>query len=291
MADIMEHSKREIDRIISAVLAIEEEEAKSAGAIGYMARMLVQVTIPHSKSELPTFSRKNGKFNLAMMAHPAVGLPYGVYPRLLLAWLVTEAVQKKSSEIILGSSLSQFMAQLGILPTGGRWGTIPRLRDQMKRLFSATVSCLYEDANLDSGANFNIAKEYHLWWNPKQPDQSDIWQSNIILSDEFYKEITERPIPIDMRALEAIKSSSMAVDLYCWLTYRMSYLKRPVEIPWLLLQQQFGANYADDKSGRYAFKSKLKTQLKKVLAIYMDAKVEEGNCGLILKPSKTHIIK
>ena len=30
----------------------------------------------------------------------------------------------------------------------------------------------------------------------------------------------------------------MALDLYCWATYRVSYLKRPTEIPWELLKMQ-----------------------------------------------------
>src|SRR5258707_259054 len=118
-------------------------EAKEAGTIGYMARVLVQATLPHSDPKTAIFERTNGKFSLVMMGHPQVGLPYGVYPRLILAWLVTEAVKTKVPQLILGSSLTAFMSGLGLKTTGGRWGTIWRLRDQIRRLFSASVSCTY----------------------------------------------------------------------------------------------------------------------------------------------------
>ncbi len=54
------------------------------------------------------------------------GLPYGTYPRLLLAWLNTEAVRTKERTIILGHSLSEFMRQLDLIPEPGiRFLVIP----------------------------------------------------------------------------------------------------------------------------------------------------------------------
>jgi len=285
-------NQENVNKLITQALAIEEENAKEAGAISYMARILVQATIPHSNQDVTTFERTNGKLSLAIMGHPKVGLPYGTYPRLLLAWLVTEAVKTKKSTIILGNTLSKFMAELGLKVTGGRWGTIWRMRDQMQRLFSASVSCVYIDDVSTGGIGFNIAKEYHLWWNPKQPEQADLWQSSVTLSQDFFQEIVDRPVPIDMRALRALKDSSMALDLYCWLTYRFSYLHHEIEIPWGLLQTQFGASYAQNNQGRFQFKRKLLLQLKKVAMIYDGAsKARIGNYGLILTPSKSHVKK
>jgi hypothetical protein len=40
----------------------------------------------------------------------------------------------------LGANLSDFMTQLGMTPTGGRTGTITRLRRQINRLFDAAIS-------------------------------------------------------------------------------------------------------------------------------------------------------
>ena len=92
-----------------------------------------------------------------------------------------------------------------------------------------------------------------------------------------------------MRALKALKRSPMALDIYCWLTYRMSYLKRPTQIPWGALQAQFGADYADTPQGRQGFKRGFFRALRSVLTVY-PAKVEEGTQGLKLHPSKTHVL-
>jgi hypothetical protein len=283
-------NQENIRKLINQALAIEEEEAKKAGVLGYMARVLVQATMPHSNPNTLVFERTNGNLSLAISAHPKIGLPYGTYPRLLLSWLVTEAVRTKSSILVLGSNLSQFMSELDLIPSGGRWGTISRLREQMKRLFSASVSCVYEDDINSGGIGFNITKEYHLWWNPKNPEQTNLWQSTVTLGQDFFNEIIDRPVPIDMRAVRALKTSSLALDLYCWLTYRLSYLKCQTEIPWSLLKSQFGSDYADTKQGRYEFKRQLFNQLKKVVAVYNGATgVHEGKYGLMLIPSTGHI--
>ena len=279
-----------LNNLVSEAIAIEQEEAKEAGTLGYMARILVQATIPHSNPHTNSFERNNGNLSLTILGHPKIGLPYGTYPRLLLSWVTTEAILTKNPILILGNNLSRFMTELGLIPTGGRWGTIWRLRDQISRLFSSSVACIYQSEQLRSGVNFSIAKEYHLWWNPKSPEQTDLWQSTVTLNQDFFNEIINRPVPINMRALKAIKDSSMAIDLYCWLTYRLSYLKQTTEIPWLLLQKQFGADYANTKQGRYKFKQKLITQLKKVAIIYDSAKdVTPTEHGLILLPGKSHI--
>ena len=41
-------------------------------------------------------------------------LPYGNLPRLLLAWVCTEAVRTQSRELVLGRSLYEFMHKLGL---------------------------------------------------------------------------------------------------------------------------------------------------------------------------------
>ena len=53
-----------IDKVIAESLAIETEEAKKAGALGYMARALVQATIPHKRALGNEFVRKNGTFQV-----------------------------------------------------------------------------------------------------------------------------------------------------------------------------------------------------------------------------------
>lgn len=282
------------DRFIAEALAIEAQSAQEAGAIGYMARVLVQATMPHSAKTGNEFSRTNGNLHVSILAPSEVGLPYGSYPRLLLAWLTTEAVVRKSSTIHLGESLSEFMGKLGLLPTGGRWGTIPRLRDQVDRLFKSYVTA-YEtsrdgERSRSRGGNIMVADEWDLWWDPRQAtEQGSLFQSWVKLTDRFFQQITERPVPIDLRAIRALKKSPLALDLYTWATYRMSYLGQRTEIPWESLQMQFGAEYAGNAQGRRDFKRKLICALRKVSTVYPDMRASEGDYGLVLLPSRPHV--
>ena len=287
---------KQVDRLISQALAIEAEEAREAGALGYMARALVQATIPHRATTESAFTRKNGNYTFTMLANPKAGLPYGSVPRLLLAWLATEAVTTQSRELELGNSLSDFMRQLDMVPTGGRWGSITRLKSQTSRLFSSFIQCTYT-AKDDTGKvqeaiqNMVIADSANLWWEPKSANQASLFASTVTLSENFYTEIVCNPVPVDIRALKALKKSPMALDIYCWLTYRMSYLSKPTNIPWEGLQAQFGAGYPDTAQGKRDFKKNFLLHMKKVLTVYPDARAGEGVSGLLIRPSKPHIPK
>ena len=277
-----------LDKLITESLAIEAEEAKSADAIGFMARAMVQATLPHKKTDGNEFTRTNGNFSLTLMAPAKIGLPYGSYPRLLLSWLTTEAVRTKERELILGESLSKFMAELGLVPTGGRWGSITQLKNQMKRLFSSYVTCSYDDESFNL-RNMTPVERADLWWSPKTPEQAALWKSSVLLGQNFFDEITNHPVPIDLRALKALKKSPMALDIYMWLTYRMFYLRKPTPLRWASLQAQFGADFSDSKAGRQGFRRGFTHALKKVQVIYPDAKVEPADGGILLLPSKPHI--
>ncbi len=88
-----------------------------------------------------------------------------------------------------------------------------------------------------------------------------------------------------MKALQELKRSPLALDIYCWLTHRMSYLRKDTVIPWPLLQLQFGVGYAEVGQGPRDFKTNFRKQLRKVHVIYPQAKVTEVEQGLFLKPS------
>ena len=283
--------QKNLDKLIEEALAIEARDAKESGALGFMARAMVQATLPHRKVVGNEFKRKNGLFKLTILADSEVGLPYGSIPRLLLAWISTEAVRNRDRNLVLGNSLSEFMSDLDLVPTGGRWGSITRLKTQMKCLFSSAVSCTYDNGEHWAIKNIQPVRQANLWWNPQQPDQAALFESTLILDQGFYDEVLNNPIPINMDTLKALKRSPLALDIYCWLTYRMSYLSTKTEIPWTALQAQFGSNYSVSEQGTRDFKRAFLRELKKVYLFYSSSlnKVEQGSYGLILKPSIPHI--
>lgn len=274
-----------VDRLITQALAMEAESAKEAGALGFMARAMVQATLPHKRVESNEFERRNGAFTLSLMAPAKIGLPYGSMPRLLLAWITTEVVRTRSRELELGDSMTAFMRELGLARQGGPRGDITRLKNQSRRLFACTVTASYEGKDQTADIGYRVADSTMLWWHSKDPDQAGLWKSSVTLSERFYTEVIDKPVPIDMRAMKALKRSPMALDLYAWLTYRVSYLKKPTTIPWAVLAMQFGSSYAQTKHFKQAFL----TELRKVVTVYGQVQVEATDAGLTVKPSLTHI--
>ena len=279
----MTNSDKGIQRAINEALAIESQEAIDAGQLGFMARILVQVTMPHSKPKEHYFQRKNGTLTLTMMSPPDIGLPYGNIPRLILTWMTTEAVRTKSREIYLGDSMAAFMKQVGINDnsTGGVNGSLTRMKDQVKRLFSTHITCV-DDGHVFRNRDYKVTSSSNVWWEPKNPENEI---STVKLDADLFEELIDRPVPIDMRALRALKRSPMAIDIYTWLTYRMSYINKPTVIPWDLLQAQFGSQYKEKR----IFKKKFIDHLKKVITVYPELRLENNQNGLLLKPSPTHV--
>jgi hypothetical protein len=105
-------------------------------------------------------------------------------------------------------------------------------------------------------------------------------------SEHCYEAIVNKPVPIDMRILKDIKKSPLAIDIYTWLTYRMSYLEKPTAIPWELLAMQFGSDYGELKKFKFNFIKRLE----QVLGHYA-VKVQAREDSLILLPSRTSIDK
>ena len=63
-------------------------------------------------------------------------------------------------------------------------------------------------------------------------------------------EVTTRTVLLDLRAVKALKQSPEALDLYCWATYRVSYLKRHTQIPWELLPDAIGGRLRGEQTTR-----------------------------------------
>jgi len=187
------------------------------------------------------------------------------------------------------------MAQLGLQATGGHWGTIPRFRDQMQRLVGAAISTRWSsDANGENhlvGENLLVAERFHLWWTPQKLPSASLAKSSVTLSMNFFEQLVAAPVPLDLRAVRALKRSPLALDLYAWATRRVSYLSRPTLIPWESLRRSFGAGYADTPQGRCCFRAKAIEAFHRIVMVYPELKIESQDNGLLLRPSGPHIPK
>lgn len=283
------------NKIIDLASYIKLAGATEENNVGF-SHVFIQTMLPHSNTKDSWF-RSNGRCSVIIQPGVEVengevkhlGIPYGTIPRLLMLWITSEAIKTRHYELHMGNSLKAFMQRIGIdQATGGRWGTITRFKDQTKRLLNARIRVAFNEIDQGKGReyikNLQIADEYTMIWDLRNLDQCCLFDSIITLNKRFYEELMEHSAPVDLRVVEAIKQSPLALDLYTWLTYRMSRLNKPTYISWSQLHQDFGANYADPKH----FAQRAKTQLTKILQLY-PAKVQFLKGRLHLRPSPTHI--
>ena len=201
---------------------------------GFMARWLMLCSMPRSNpGNRKEYVRRNGPFTLVMTAGYQQKLPFGNFPRLLAAWVCTEAVRTQSRDLVLGHSLSEFMRKLDIeAQSGGRGGVRTRLQNQMNRFFSAQIQVVYQSEGHKATVSSPIASETDLWWNARRPDAPMLWQSKIELGEKFFEEIIRHPVPLDLNTLKALKRSPLGLDLYVWLVYRTFKLDAPLRLSW-----------------------------------------------------------
>ena len=260
---------------------------------GFMTRLITLCSLPRTNpGKQLQYKRVNGPYKLIMTATGDHKLPYGILPRLLLAWVCTEAVQTQSRVLNLGRSLYGFMSKLGMEDrSGSARGDRTRLRNQMKRLFNANVRLVCEDEHVERFVSSAIADRGEFWWDPKRPDEPVLWESKIRLGEDFFNEIISHPVPIDMNILKALKRSSLGLDLYLWLTYRMFRLKLPLALPWQVLYRQFGADpvRAEDKFVVRDFRKDCLRELEKIKLAWPELKYATVAGALILVPSKPSI--
>ena len=185
-------------------------EASEADAdLGFMARLLALCSLPRTNpGDQKEYVRRNGPYALVMSAGGLNKLPFGTLPRLLLAWVCSEAVRLQSRELVLGRSLYEFMRKLGMDDRSGSVrGDRTRLKNQMRRLFACTVTLVHKDAQREVRVSSLVADRAEYWWDAKQPDAPVLWDSKVELGEKFFQEIIAHPIPLDLTTLKALKRS------------------------------------------------------------------------------------
>ena len=261
--------------------------------LGFMARTMALCSLPRTNpGNRIRYTRQNGPYTLYMTAGGGNKLPYGTLPRLLLAWVSTEAVRTQSRELVLGKSLSGFMRKLGMSDdSGSPRGDRTRLRNQMKRLFGCSVQLIYEDAQMDLIASSFVADRAAFWWNERKPNEPVLFNSKIRLGEDLFNEIIQHPVPLDMNILAALKRSALGLDFYLWLNYRIFPLRAPLRLSWPMLYRQFGAdpNKANNKRTVDDFRTDSLRELKKIKLAWPDLHYATAKGVLILFPSKPSI--
>lgn len=159
---------------------------------------------------------------------------------------------------MLGDNQTDFMRRLGLNPDGmGKRGQVSLVKNSAIQLFTAAIRWRENSENKFNFKNIEVASQDLIWTPHSSTGGIDNyeWQGFIDLSESFFNQCIQHSFPIDLNVVQALRSS-VAIDIYIWLTYKMNVLNKPVKITWRQLEFQFGSEYTDTPLGIKNFKAK-----------------------------------
>lgn len=209
----------------------------------------------------------------------SIGVPYGSRARLILLYLQTEAVRVNSREVELGRSLHAWLKRLEI-PIGGK--QMAAVRDQAERISRCRLSF-----QIKQGTRTGLVNQHILdtsMFIEDESSQGGLFVEKACLSQSFFDELKKHPVPVEEAAVRQIANNSVALDVYCWLAYRLHSLDVPITVSWKALHAQFGRSVARLDH----FKDHFRNALALATSVYPEANVDEAQSGigLVLNPSK-----
>lgn len=298
-ADAKTRKSRAGAKITPAGIILTEQDQKliEAGAeiatnppsgedMAFTHAVLCQVGLPRAKVEGREFMRQSGAAWVNVQAGyldegrgPVLQpIPYGVMPRLALAWVSSYAKRDNTREIPIGDSAAEFLRLMGMDDQGARYTT---LRRQMHALAACRLQLGFKGRTY----NGQPVEQFDAWLANGDAQQKSLWPGTMVLSEGYFNSLMDSAVPLDNRALMALKGSALALDVYTWLAHRLHRIGgRGVTLHWKALREQFAQEYRG-KDPDKDFKKEFLPALKKVLAVYPQAKVKPVTGGVLLVSS------
>lgn len=277
-------SKRMLRRTetICSVRAKRESDTQN---LGFSSRPFVLCGLPVKRPAKGCLlhERRNGHFLLQVTGHPEYGLPWG-QDRIVPIFLGTLAIRQQT-RVIRFRSAAQMLESFGMQQGGTQYR---RLVASFQRIFGATIffgtDSQRERSAVVHRARFSFMSEARIWYSRELAQQTlpDGFQNEIVLTEEFFKEIVDHPIPTDMEAVKSLAGSPGALDLYMWLSYRCFVAKGRERVPFFgafgLVQQLGVPEYARQRK----FRESLQIWLELVRAMWPEcpAQFDTNGTGL-----------
>ncbi|MDO9146496.1 MAG: replication protein RepA [Hydrogenophaga sp.] len=278
------------------------DERPSGEDMAFMHAIMCQVGLPRSKVGHKTadgkwvdaleFERQCGGAGLNVAAGKLWDgkqfvqqpVPYGALPRLMLAWMNTFAVRHKTPEIPVGHSTAEFLRILGKDTSGGKKGGYTVFRTQMQALSACRMTLGFNVGGKAYTYEGKPIKQFEAWLNTHD-SQTTLWPGVVTFSEDYFRTLISHAVPLDVRALSALRGSALAMDTYTMLADRLHRITgRPVLLYWTNLRDQFGQEYQGKDPGK-DFKKTFLLALRDALAVYPQARVKQVAGGLLLMPS------
>ena len=208
-------------------------------------------------------------------------VPYGYLARLLFTYISGQAVKTRSKHIDLGHSMTKFMRRLGIAIDGR---SRKRLVTAVEDIAAASFYLGYWNQDGSAHTKFaRVANRTSFWQMPKDENQVTLWTPEMEISADFYEQLQEHRVPIDVDHLANLTRSPRRMDLYTWLAYRTHTIKegKVDAIPVSYLKPVFAPNMESTR----LFKQRLKADLIAIGKVYPRFRAEVQEDVLILHQS------
>ena len=232
--------------IEAAIQYMADEEA----GVGFLYSGWCQAALPHKRladdqvwkieTERVALVVEPGRRNVPGGDLEWVGVPYGSRARLILLYLQSEALRTNSRDIELGRSLHAWLNRLGI-PIGGK--SFKDVREQAERLSRCHLSFHIQQGGRAGLVNQSIVDTAMFVHEAGAIGQGSLFLDTARLSETFFDQLKKHPVPLEEAAIRAISNNSQALDLYCWLAYRLHVLPGIKHVSWKALYGQFGTSY------------------------------------------------
>jgi hypothetical protein len=296
--EMVEPADKPLVRIASEVLSDEK------GRIGYSYSGLCLTSLPHRKlaDDQPwertvgplTLIIEPGRIKLGNAPAKMMGVPHGARARLILIYLQTQAILTGNREISLGGSMREWMGRMG-LAVGGETATA--LREQARRIATCSMRFIWKAESKDGESvsrstmmsNERIIKSGLFFHDGAQGkgQQESLFEDRVLLDSDFFDQMRRHPVPLRDAAIQQLKDSSTALDIYVWLAFRLHYLDKQTRIGWRDLYQQFGTGYRHI----WQWKPKFIQALGEAVAAYPEAMVDVEDSYILLYPSPPPVRK
>lgn len=265
--------------------------------IGYTHPLFMNCYLPlrHNARNDQAWQMENGKASLLIRAGMLIdperpgtfkrcSVPAGSKGRLLMAYVNDYILKHRTRVIPLGESLRKGMSMIGI-PIGGK--NAKEMQREIENL--ATAEIVLGTWNERGSAHQNQAKVASniSFWSDKSEEQGSFWQSEMIVSAEYYQAIIHGGMaPVYWPALIGLQHNARAMDIHSFLVYRLrSRLPRPVTLSASVLHGMFGKDFEHTNYFWRRFKSSLLEAHKWYPTARIEISKDRNSPGMTLRSS------
>ena len=263
--------------------------AEEAHRMGFSHAGFAVTSLPHKAIPDPVWRRESCRVKLLVESGrdgeaELIGLPYGAKARMILLYLQTQAIRYNSREVELGRSMRSWMSAMGIATVGGM--TYKQIIEQARRISACRLTFFTRQDDLEFRQNGAFVDQEISLFSSHDGRQGVLWQESVTINELFFRSLKKHPVPVSESALKRISGSSLAIDVYIWLAYRMNVIEEPSSISWPALFAQFGPNFTKISH----FKPTFLDALRLATTVYPEARVQvDQQKGVVLLPSEPAI--